>query len=133
MTPPVSERATASDDLQSFGVESGRFPHPFTKGTDWDHYEGAKDDPERDTPRTLVELRMCALCAAIREKVDWHVKFRDEKIRSKWIEEIREQQKDLHESLQLTDNMVRQTVLVSLLNAHVRVDQLCLDRARGIC
>ncbi|KAI0717938.1 hypothetical protein C8Q72DRAFT_902417 [Fomitopsis betulina] len=42
----------------------------------------------------------------MREKPDWHVKFRDEKIRSKWTEEIREQQKDLHESLQLTENMI---------------------------
>ena len=57
MTPPVSERATTGNELRSFGVESGRFPHPFTKGTDWDHYEGAKDDPERDTGRIAQKCR----------------------------------------------------------------------------
>ena len=32
-------------------------------------YDSDDDDPtEQDTPRTLVELRMCALSAAIREK-----------------------------------------------------------------
>lgn len=107
MTSLVSGRATQTSDDLDFGVESGRFPHPFTEGADYDYYDFDEDDPtEQDTPRTLVELRMCALSAAIREKADWHVKFRDEKIRSKWIEEIHEQQKDLHQSLQLTDNMV---------------------------
>ena len=112
MTSSASERATAEDQLQDFGLEGGRFPHPFTEGADYDYYDSDEDDPtEQDTPRTLVELRMCALSAAIREKADWHVKFRDEKIRSKWTEEIREQQKDLHQSLQLTDNMVRPIVI----------------------
>ena len=85
-----------------------RFKHPFTKCAEWEYHRLDDDDPtEKDTPRTLIELRMCALSAAIREKPEWWVKFRDETIRAKWREEIMEQQKDLHRSLQLTDNMVR--------------------------
>lgn len=72
------------------------------------YYDDDDDDPtEKDTPRTLIELRMCALSAAIREKPEWWVKCRDKIIQAKWREEIKEQQKDLHRSLQLTDNMVR--------------------------
>ncbi|KAH9914457.1 uncharacterized protein B0H18DRAFT_1125496 [Fomitopsis serialis] len=41
------------------------------------------DDPtDKDTPRTLIELRMCALSAAIREKPEWWVKFRDEDVQA---------------------------------------------------
>lgn len=85
-----------------------RFKHPFTECREWVYYDDDDDDPtEKDTPRTLIELRMCALSAAIREKPEWWVKCRDKIIQAKWREEIKEQQKDLHRSLQLTDNMVR--------------------------
>lgn len=82
-----------------------RYPHPFTTQKDWEWphaYAQAKD-----TPRTLIELRMCELSAAIREKLDWHVKFRDDTIRAKWKQEIEEQQAYLHPGLKLTENMVR--------------------------
>ncbi|KZT68186.1 hypothetical protein DAEQUDRAFT_728235 [Daedalea quercina L-15889] len=69
------------DSSHSLGVNLFRFPHPFME----------------DTPRSLLEIRMCALSAAIREKADWHIKFRDEKIRANWAGEIRGQ---------LTDNMI---------------------------
>ncbi|EPT01446.1 hypothetical protein FOMPIDRAFT_40499 [Fomitopsis schrenkii] len=106
MSSPVSTEH-ATEKLKDFGIESGRFPHPFTEGADFEYYDFDEDDPtDHDTPRTLVELRMCALSTSIREKAGWHVKFRDEKIRSRWIEEIHEQQKDVHPSLQLTDNMI---------------------------
>ncbi|EPT01734.1 hypothetical protein FOMPIDRAFT_1048621 [Fomitopsis schrenkii] len=105
MSSPVPGHT--ADKLKDFGIESGRFPHPFTDGADFDYYDfDEPDPPDLDTPRTLVELRMCALSTSIREKAGWHVKFRDEKIRSRWIEEIHEQQKDVHPSLQLTDNMI---------------------------
>lgn len=85
-----------------------RFKHPFTESQGWVYYRPDDDDPaDKDTPLTLIEIRMCALSAAIREKPEWWVKFRDEAIRAKWREEIKEQQKDLHRSLQLTDDMVR--------------------------
>lgn len=118
MTFPMSERA--ADELDDFGIGSGRFPHPFNEDTHYDYYGWDEEDPtDRDTPRTLIELRMCALSAAMREKANWHVKFRDEKIRSKWVEEIREQQKDLHQSLQLTDNMVRHYLSAEMVGIHV--------------
>ena len=50
---------------------------------------------------------MCALSAAIRAKSEWWVKFRDEKVRAKWTEENKDQQQNIHRSLQMTDNMVR--------------------------
>lgn len=85
-----------------------RYRHPFTKRIeDFDNYGIEQDDPtDKDTPRTLIELRMCALSAAIREKPDWWQKFEDEQVQAKWREEIKLQQKDLHPSLQLTDNLV---------------------------
>ncbi|KAH9914461.1 uncharacterized protein B0H18DRAFT_1215946 [Fomitopsis serialis] len=84
-----------------------RYKHPFTGNGDWQYYASKDDDPtEKDTPRTLAELRMCALSAAIRQKPEWWVKFRDEEVQAKWTEEIKEQQKDMHRSLQLTDNMI---------------------------
>ena len=101
---------TDPDDI--FGLDIVRFPNPFTQVGDghYDVYDLEDDDfKECDTARTLIELRMCALSAAIREKPDWHAKFRDEKIRSRWAEEVREQQREVHESLQLTDNMVCET------------------------
>ena len=85
-----------------------RYKHPFTVDGEWEYYADDEDDPtDKDTPRTLVELRMCALSAAIRSKSEWWIKFRDEKVCAKWAEEIKEQQKDMHRSLQLTDNMAR--------------------------
>ncbi|KAH9914463.1 uncharacterized protein B0H18DRAFT_959787 [Fomitopsis serialis] len=102
----------ASNDRNDTHSESAarmpkRYKHPFTENEDWAYYAGNDDDPtEKDTPRTLAELRMCALSAAIRQKPEWWVKFRDENVQTKWTEEIKEQQKDMHRSLQLTDNMI---------------------------
>ncbi|TFY64227.1 hypothetical protein EVJ58_g2765 [Rhodofomes roseus] len=107
----------SNDSINDFDDEGGRFRHPFTDVGDFDYLDADDDDPDdKDTPRTLVEIRMCALSAAIREKVDWHVKYRDEKIRTKWAEEIREQQKDVHQSLQLTENMIN--YVLTELDAH---------------
>jgi len=90
-----------------------RYMHPFTENLEWDYYTMEYDDPaDKDTPRTLIELRMCALSAAIREKPEWWVKFRDENVQAKWSKEIKEQHKDLRRSLQLTDNMVRLTGMI---------------------
>ncbi|EPT06268.1 hypothetical protein FOMPIDRAFT_1110227 [Fomitopsis schrenkii] len=77
---PTTFFQTDPDDI--FGLDIDRFPHPFTEVGE-DHYDFYGDvTDECDSARTLVELRMCALSAAIREKPEWHVKFRDEKIRS---------------------------------------------------
>ena len=103
----MSEGPADVQTLHPSDTASKRFKHPFTECRDWEYYRLDDDDPtDKDTPRTLIELRMCALSAAIREKPEWWVKFRDEAIQAKWREEIKEQQKDLHRSLQLTENMV---------------------------
>ena len=98
----------SSPSLTGDSKKARRYKHPFTLEGEWEYYAEDEDDPtDKDTPRTLVELRMCALSAAIRSKPEWWVKYRDENIRAKWTQEIKEQQKDIHRSLQLTDNMVR--------------------------
>ena len=62
--------------------ETAQYPHPFPLL----HYE-----PWGDTPRTIVELRMCALSATIRDKPQWHEKMKDPAIKQKWREEALEQ------------------------------------------
>jgi hypothetical protein len=67
----------------------GRYRHPFTKAEWSPWYQIDHQEPsEKESPRTLVELRMCALSAAIREKPQWYTKFRDIKIQEKWRTEI---------------------------------------------
>ncbi|EIN07905.1 hypothetical protein PUNSTDRAFT_53245 [Punctularia strigosozonata HHB-11173 SS5] len=84
-----------------------RYPHPFTEKEQGEYYDSDEEgDSEKDNPRTLIELRMCALSATIREKPEWYNKFRDAKIQEKWRKEIQEQQADLHDSQKLTSNMV---------------------------
>ncbi|KAH9842485.1 uncharacterized protein C8Q71DRAFT_720028 [Rhodofomes roseus] len=88
-----------------------RYKHPFTEDPEWGYYTLEDDDPtDKDTPRTLAELRMCALSAAIRAKPNWWMKFRDEEIRAKWREEIKEQEREMPRNLQLTDNMINYTM-----------------------
>jgi hypothetical protein len=84
-----------------------RYLHPFTEVDDTDPVLsfGLRHSDKED-PRGLVELRMCALSAAIREKPQWYTKFRDVKIQDKWRVEIEQQQQGLHEGLQLTSKMV---------------------------
>jgi hypothetical protein len=93
----------------------GRYRHPFTKVAESGWY--AWDDVgnyEKEDPRTLVELRMCALSAAIREKPQWYTKFRDIKIQENWRMEIEQQQRGLHDSLKLTPNMVRVVLVFAM-------------------
>jgi hypothetical protein len=85
-----------------------RYRHPFTEAEVGEYYEfNDAGDYEKEDPRTLVELRMCALSATIREKPQWYNKFRDNKIQEKWRMEIEQQQEGLHDSLKLTSDMVR--------------------------
>lgn len=121
-SPPLLESG-----LREFG---DRFPHPFT-----DNDEGVikpeETIPYRDQPRTLVELRMCALSATLREKPRWYVKALDATIRRKWREEIVAQQEGVPRNLALTSNMVRERFpnefFFWLLRCKL-VDQLCLGR-----
>lgn len=48
----------------------------------------------KEHPRTIVELKMCALSNRIREKPDWWEKIKDEAIVGKWREEALEQGED---------------------------------------
>ncbi|KAH9914456.1 uncharacterized protein B0H18DRAFT_125990 [Fomitopsis serialis] len=86
--------------------DSQRYEHPFTLQGDWEARHVPNSPLKKHVPRTLIEYRMCALSAAIRDKPDWHIKFHDETIREKWKKEIREQQVQMHPCLQLTENMI---------------------------
>jgi hypothetical protein len=83
-----------------------RYRHPFTEVEQTDDILsfGLRHSDKED-PRGLVELRMCALSATIREKPQWYTKFRDVKIQGKWRMEIEQQQHGLHDGLKLTSNM----------------------------
>jgi hypothetical protein len=94
-----------------------RYRHPFTEvegpdPTPWSDYS------EKEEPRALVELRMCALSAAIREKPQWYTKFRDAKIQNKWRLEVEQQQQGLHDSLKLTPNMASELPISTTLATH---------------
>ena len=135
----MSTNANSSDEMKpaSGALKGSRFKHPFTVEGEWQYYAEDEDDPtDKDTPRTLVELRMCALSAAIRSKSQWWMKFRDEEVREKWTKEIKEQQKDIHRSLQLTDNMVRAFVSRSpgrmKSSCTLTTDQLYHGRTRSV-
>jgi hypothetical protein len=97
--------ATTRSRLESklLGSFGDHFPHPCTPQDDEVY------GPEvvgRDYPRTVLELRMCALSAAIRDKPGWHEKFKDPVIRAKWKAEIIEGEKDVESERALTENMV---------------------------
>jgi hypothetical protein len=72
---------------------------------------------EKEDQWTLVELSMCALSAAIREKPQWYTKSRDTKAQEKWRMEIGQQQQGLHDSLMLISNMVRVVLAFAMVTA----------------
>ena len=97
--------STEQNSIAFLDVRRPRLLHPFTNVGNGYRFTFSEDPTDVDLPRTLVELRMCALSAAIREKPHWYNKFREQTIRAKWIEEIQQQQQELHESLRLSENM----------------------------
>jgi hypothetical protein len=111
------------------------YRHPFTVQDSVDYYTSDEEGYyETDDPRTLIELRMCALSAAIREKPEWYTKSRDTKIQEKWRQEIQEQQKDIHDSLKLTPNMVCGGSRISEVDVSGQyVGQLRDGRTGGVC
>ncbi|KZV97526.1 hypothetical protein EXIGLDRAFT_730457 [Exidia glandulosa HHB12029] len=67
-------------------MDEVEFPHPF-------YQESRLQDG--DIPRTLVELRMCALSAALRAKPEWWRKCTDPEIRARWTQEALSQDDDM--------------------------------------
>ncbi|KAJ7352340.1 hypothetical protein DFH08DRAFT_84719 [Mycena albidolilacea] len=90
--------------MSDFEISHDRFFHPFHE----DPHDGDGEDGPPGTwpPKTLAELRMCRLSAQLRQKPRWWEKMRDEDIRKKWIQEVKEQQAELQRWEQLTDNML---------------------------
>lgn len=70
--------------------------------------ETRNDDQWGDVPRPIVELRMCALSAAIRDKTNWQDKMRNPDIVSKWMQEALDQKDsgDFIPEQALTEEMV---------------------------
>ncbi|KAJ7116512.1 hypothetical protein C8R44DRAFT_210335 [Mycena epipterygia] len=94
---PLPNNPTA----RSSGSPHTRFLHPFHEDP-----EDGDAPPGTWAPKTLAELRMYRLSAQIRQKTRWWEKAWDETIRSKWIQEVKEQQTQLQPWEQLTDNML---------------------------
>ncbi|KAJ7650810.1 hypothetical protein FB45DRAFT_1018187 [Roridomyces roridus] len=96
---PVDEQSASASVEEA---PHARFPHPFHE----DPRDGLNESvPGRWGARTLAELRMCRLSSLIRQTPRWWEKMRDPAMRSKWIQEAKEQQKDLKHGEKLTDQM----------------------------
>lgn len=80
------------------------YPLPFIEDDDESYGDDVRG--EVDLPRTLIELKMCALSAVLRDKPDWVRKSRDETIVGKWREEALAQQDGLREEEKLSEAMV---------------------------
>ncbi|KAJ7284502.1 hypothetical protein C8J57DRAFT_1119396 [Mycena rebaudengoi] len=117
-----SDKSSSSSSSSSDSTQPERFFHPFHEDT-WDNEDSS---PGVWEPRTLAELRMCRLSAHIRQKPRWWEKMRDEAIRSKWVQEAKEQQADQPPWEKLTDNMI--AYVISELEGYAELR----DEATGI-
>ncbi|KAF9014470.1 hypothetical protein BDZ89DRAFT_995158 [Hymenopellis radicata] len=81
------------------------YPHPFLVAES-DNFRTPRE--WGDAPRSIVELQMCALSAAIRDKPDWQKKMKNLEILAKWREEALEQHPDEEdlEAWKLTVEMI---------------------------
>lgn len=95
-------RQSVLDDSYILGARyhKHKYPLPFHPAYVESENEGA------DAPRTLLELKMCSLSSAIREKPEWIRKATDPGIVAKWREEALQRQCDLQEEERLTPLMV---------------------------
>ena len=112
-------RIEVCDYIDDF-FPDGHYDSPF-QGVAYDY----SDDETREHPRTVrfpfvssrpcaggsrgcqvVEMRMCALSNAIREKPNWWEKIKDPALAEKWRREALDQQEDEHHIHRLTEKMV---------------------------
>lgn len=122
----ISEDEIISSSALEIPTSNIHYPHPF-------HFDGDYEDRQfscKEHPRTvstkyilntlnikiiqILEMRMCALSAAIREKPEWWTKRRDPEIRKTWRHEALEQQAGLPEGVSLSANKVCTTYHVVL-------------------
>lgn len=116
-------------EFSSHYYDDGAFPHPFyvRDGNPFD------DHGPGDTSRTVVELRMCALSASIRNKSEWWKKKDDPAIRAKWREEALSQPADLRKEWKLTPPMVRREHVRELGLRWYSPGRLCPLGTRWLC
>ncbi|KAI4522818.1 hypothetical protein K525DRAFT_268552 [Schizophyllum commune Loenen D] len=57
-------------------------------------------------PRAVAELKMYALSARWRERLEWWLEMKDPEIREQWFEEAKAEQEDEEPRWRLTDNMI---------------------------
>ncbi|KAL1664561.1 hypothetical protein GGF50DRAFT_114974 [Schizophyllum commune] len=57
-------------------------------------------------PRAVTELKMYALSARWRERLEWWLKIKDPEIREQWFEEAKVEQEDEEPRWRITDNMI---------------------------
>ena len=82
------------------------YPHPFPDSSDGTSRMSRTPNEWGDAPRTLVELQMCALSAAIRDKPEWYSKMSNPTIRAKWRKEALHQTRNAAPGKKLTEAMV---------------------------
>ncbi|KAF8901230.1 hypothetical protein CPB85DRAFT_1552686 [Mucidula mucida] len=92
------------------------YPHPFL----FDENDTSLTPGEwGDAPRSVVELTMCALSAAIRDKPDWREKMKDPAILAKWRQEALDQTPAEPEGRKITVEMV--DYVLQELEAYARI------------
>ncbi|KAF8991402.1 hypothetical protein BDZ89DRAFT_1086673, partial [Hymenopellis radicata] len=91
------------------------YPHPFLVAES-DNFHTPHE--WGDAPRSIVELEMCALSAAIRDKPDWQQKMKNPEILAKWRQEALDQNRD-EEEWKLTVEMI--DYVLQELEAYARI------------
>ncbi len=108
----VRQPAVLAHELAS-KIFGDSYPHPFSIS---EHIYSPTPDEWGDAPRCIVELRMCALSSAIRDKKDWQNKMKNPDIMEKWRKEALEQALPIDDlpEWKLSEKMVCITILARL-------------------
>ncbi|KAF9644280.1 hypothetical protein BDM02DRAFT_3150579 [Thelephora ganbajun] len=103
--PPSSPASTPSDSQEEDpGASLVPSPHRGHYAIPFDIHEDT--DQGKHHPKTIVEMRMCAMSHAIREKPRWWEKIKDTEIMARWRKEALEQQVPSPRHRKLTDVMI---------------------------
>ncbi|KAH8809572.1 hypothetical protein DL96DRAFT_1821840 [Flagelloscypha sp. PMI_526] len=87
-------------------IEDADIPHPF--GDRLEEWNMNDVPPDSNTEMLLprVEINMIALSWALRQKLNWRDKIRDEKIVKKWKDEALASQEGVVKEMKLTEKMI---------------------------
>ncbi|KAF9789747.1 hypothetical protein BJ322DRAFT_554021 [Thelephora terrestris] len=97
---PIARSSAYLDGAEYDPFPDGHYIHPFHQGQFYFRKEG------KEHPRTVIEMRMCALSNAIREKPNWWEQIKDPVLVRKWMREAVDQQRNEYRIRQLRWKMV---------------------------